>query len=97
MANSGRDYGSIIMFRELLIRRVDLTLLSDPIAVDGGCGIVRDDHSRDAADVLQHADVGLDPAGLLHDIPAGSRKTSGKRIQHPAAQSLGYGSARLRR
>ena len=66
MANSGRDYGSIIMFRELLIRRVDLTLLSDSVAIDGGCGIVRDDHSRDTADVFQHVDVGLDPAGLLH-------------------------------
>ena len=66
MTNSGRDYGSVVMFRKLLIRRVDLTLLSDSVAIDGGCGIVRDDHPRNTANVLQHVDVGLDPACLLH-------------------------------
>lgn len=37
-----------------------------PVAIDGGCGIVRDDHPRNTANVLQHVDVGLDPACLLH-------------------------------
>ena len=66
MTNSSGDNGGIIVFCELLIRRVDLTLLPDSIAVDGSCGIVRNDHPWNTADVLQHVDVGLDPAGLFH-------------------------------